>query len=152
MEWKLKKFEELTNIELYTLLKERTLVFVVEQTCPYLEVDGKDPFCYHLFKEDEGEIVAYLRILPAGVVYQEASLGRVLVKKEYRGHGMAEELLRKGLDFIQNELNEPTVKIQAQAYLKEFYSSFGFQPISDTYLEDDIPHIDMLLRTGKGAF
>jgi ElaA protein len=144
--WKLKKFEELTNIELYHLLKERTLVFVVEQNCPYLEVDGKDPFSYHLFKEENGEIIAYLRIVPPGVSYEEASLGRVLVKKEYRGKGLAVELIQKGLDFIHNELKETTVKIQAQDYLRKFYGSFGFQSISETYLEDDIPHVDMLLQ------
>ncbi|OOR26959.1 GNAT family N-acetyltransferase [Bacillus wiedmannii] len=146
MSWNLKKFDELTNIELYNLLKERTLVFVVEQNCPYPEVDGKDPFSYHLFKEDDGEIIAYLRIVPAGVSYQEISIGRVFVKKEYRGQGIAEELLKKGLDFIQNELKEKTVKIQAQDYLRKFYSSFGFQTISQTYLEDNIPHVDMLLQ------
>lgn len=146
MSWILKKFDELTNIELYKLLKERTLVFVVEQNCPYLEVDGKDPFSYHLFKEDNGEIIAYLRIVPAGVSYQEISIGRVFVKKEYRGQGIAEELLTKGLDFIQNELKETNVKIQAQDYLRKFYSSFGFQTISETYLEDNIPHVDMLLQ------
>ncbi|MEH7030161.1 MULTISPECIES: GNAT family N-acetyltransferase [Bacillus] len=146
MSWNLKKFDELTNIELYNLLKERTLVFVVEQNCPYPEVDGKDPFSYHLFKEDNGEIIAYLRIVPAGVSYQEISIGRVFVKKEYRGQGIAEELLKKGLDFIQNELKEKTVKIQAQDYLRKFYSSFGFQTISQTYLEDNIPHVNMLLQ------
>lgn len=146
MGWNLKKFDELTNIELYNLLKERTLVFVVEQNCPYPEVDGKDPFSYHLFKENNGEIIAYLRIVPAGVSYQEISIGRVFVKKEYRGQGIAEELLKKGLDFIQNELKEQTVKIQAQDYLRKFYSSFGFQTISETYLEDSIPHIDMVLQ------
>lgn len=146
MSWNLKKFDELTNSELYNLLKERTLIFVVEQNCPYLEVDGKDPLSYHLFKEDNGEIIAYLRIVPSGVSYQEISIGRVFVKKEYRGKGIAEELLKKGLDFIQNELKETVVKIQAQDYLREFYSSFGFQTISETYLEDDIPHVDMLLQ------
>ncbi len=146
MSWKLKKFDELTNIELYNILKERTLVFVVEQNCPYLEVDGKDPFSYHLFKEDNGEIVAYLRIVPAGIAYQETSIGRVIVKKEYRGQGIAGELLKKGLEFIQNELEETKVKIQAQDYLREFYCSFGFQPISETYLEDNIPHVDMILQ------
>ncbi|RIW30706.1 GNAT family N-acetyltransferase [Bacillus salacetis] len=146
MSWNLKKFDELTNTELYNLLKERTFVFVVEQNCPYLEVDGKDPFSYHLFKEDNGEIIAYLRILPAGVSYQEVSIGRVFVKKEYRGQGHAEELLSKGLEFIQKELNETAVKIQAQDYLRKFYGAFGFKPISETYLEDDIPHVDMLLQ------
>ena len=146
MSWNIKKFEELTNSELYNLLKERTLEFVVEQNCPYLEVDGKDPFSYHLFKEEEGEIVAYLRVVPAGVSYQEASIGRVFVKKEYRGQGIAGELLSRGLNYIQNELKETNVKIQAQDYLRKFYSSFGFQAVSDTYLEDNIPHVDMLLK------
>ncbi|TYR73140.1 GNAT family N-acetyltransferase [Rossellomorea vietnamensis] len=146
MSWKIRKFDELTNSELYNLLKERTLVFVVEQNCPYLEVDGKDPFSYHLFKEDDGEIIAYLRILPAGVSYQEVSIGRVFVKKEFRGQGLAEELIKKGLKFIQKELNETNVKIQAQDYLRKFYGSFGFQAISETYLEDNIPHVDMLLQ------
>ena len=85
MSWNLKKFDELTNIELYNLLKERTLVFVVEQNCPYLEVDGKDPFSYHLFKEDNGEIVAYLRILPAGVAYQESFYWKSLCKERIQG-------------------------------------------------------------------
>ena len=146
MSWKLKSFDELTNTELYNLLKERTLVFVVEQNCPYLEVDGKDPVSYHLFKEDNGEIVAYLRIVPAGIAYQEASIGRVFVKKEYRGQGIAGKLLKRALDYIQNELEETKVKIQAQDYLRKFYSSFGFQPISETYLEDNIPHVDMILQ------
>lgn len=146
MSWHLKKFDELTNSELYNILKERTLVFVVEQNCPYLEVDGKDPLSYHLFKEENGVIVAYLRILPAGVSYEESSIGRVFVKKEYRKQGLAQELLKKGLDFIHKELKETTVKIQAQEYLRNFYSSFGFQAISETYLDDNIPHIDMLLQ------
>ncbi|WP_113928074.1 GNAT family N-acetyltransferase [Bacillus sp. P14.5] len=146
MSWNIKKFDELTNTELYNLLRERTIVFVVEQNCPYLEVDGKDPSSYHLFKEDDGEIIAYLRILPAGVSYQEVSIGRVFVKKEYRGQGLADELLSKGLEFIEKELNETTVKIQAQDYLRKFYGSFGFQPISETNLEDNIPHVDMLLQ------
>ncbi len=141
-----KKFDELTNKELYNLLKERTLVFVVEQNCPYLEVDGKDPYSYHLFKEDNGQIIAYLRIVPAGITYPETSIGRVFVKKEYRGQGIAEELLQRGLDIIQNELKETTVKIQAQDYLRKFYGYFGFQAISEIYLEDNIPHVDMLLQ------
>lgn len=149
MSWNLKRFDELTNMELYNILKERTSVFVVEQNCPYPEVDGKDPQSYHLFKEEYGEIIAYLRVLPAGVSYQEASIGRVFVKKEYRGQGLAEELLRRGLEYINHELRELTVKIQAQEYLRKFYGSFGFQAITETYLEDNIPHIDMLLQTSE---
>lgn len=145
LEWKLKAFEELTNKEIYTILKERTTVFVVEQECPYLEVDGKDIESYHLFAEKDGEFVAYLRILPPGVAYQESSLGRILVKKEYRRQGIAEELVKRGLTFIHDELKEKKVKIQAQSYLHTFYQSFGFHAISEEYLEDDIPHIDMVL-------
>ncbi|MER1984992.1 MAG: GNAT family N-acetyltransferase [Solibacillus sp.] len=146
MKYTLKTFKQLTNIELYNILKERTAVFVVEQNCPYPEVDGKDPKSYHLFKEENGEVIAYLRILPAGVSYKELSIGRVLVKKEYRGQKLAVELMTTALQFIHNELKETTVKIQAQDYLRNFYQSFGFEAISETYLDDNIPHVDMLLQ------
>lgn len=144
--WHLKPFDALTTKELYAILYERTNVFVVEQNCPYLEVDGKDEASYHLFKEEDGVIVAYLRILPPGVSYEQASLGRVLVKQTYRGQGIAQQLVQKGIDFVHTSLGEKTIKIQAQAYLRDFYGSFGFEAISDVYLEDDIPHIDMLLE------
>ena len=146
MVFTLKTFDELTTTELYNILKERTAVFVVEQQCPYPEVDGKDLQSYHLYKEENGEILAYLRILPPGVSYTELSIGRVLVKKEYRGQRLAQELMTEALHFIHEELKETTVKIQAQDYLRNFYASFGFEPISDTYLDDGIPHVDMLLR------
>lgn len=146
MNFTLKTFNELTNTELYNILQERTNVFVVEQSCPYPEVDGKDVQSYHLYKEQDGEIVAYLRILPPGVSYAELSIGRVLVKKEYRGQRLAHELMGRALQFIEDELNETTVKIQAQDYLRNFYSSFGFEAISEVYLDDGIPHVDMLLQ------
>ncbi len=146
MNFKLKTFNELTNTELYNILQERTNVFVVEQNCPYPEVDGKDVQSYHLYKEQNGQIVAYLRILPPGVSYPELSIGRVLVKKEYRGQRLAHELMARALQFIEDELNETTVKIQAQDYLRNFYSSFGFEAISEVYLDDGIPHVDMLLQ------
>ncbi|MBW7475388.1 GNAT family N-acetyltransferase [Paenibacillus oenotherae] len=145
MSWQIKKFEELTNIELYAILKERTLIFVVEQNCPYLEVDGKDPACYHLYKEDNGQIAAYLRIVPAGIAYQEASLGRVIVSQAYRGQGIARELLQRGIDFVRHELQETAIKIQAQSHLQQFYGSFGFRAVTESYLEDNIPHVDMIL-------
>lgn len=146
MNFQLKTFDELTTTELYKILKERTDVFVVEQHCPYPEVDGKDLQSYHLFKEENGEIIAYLRILPPGVSYSELSIGRVLVKKEYRGQHLARQMMQEALTFISNVLKVNTVKIQAQQYLQDFYSSFGFKVISEVYLEDGIPHIDMLLK------
>ncbi|MGD6959459.1 GNAT family N-acetyltransferase [Rossellomorea aquimaris] len=146
MNWKLKSFNELSTHELYGILLVRTQVFVVEQHCPYLEVDGKDLHSYHLYKEENGEVVAYSRLLPAGVSYEEASIGRVLVKDEYRGKGLASELVKRGLDFIHDELGERTVRIQAQEYLREFYGSYGFRAVTKTYLDDGIPHIDMILQ------
>ncbi|KAB7672244.1 GNAT family N-acetyltransferase [Bacillus sp. B1-b2] len=146
MEWSIKKFNELSTEELYRILQERTAVFVVEQNCPYLEVDGKDLESYHLMGSIEGELVAYLRILPPGVSYPEASLGRILVKSSYRKNGYAEELVSRGIDFIHTELQENVIKIQAQDYLRKFYGSFGFISITDVYLEDNIPHIDMILE------
>ncbi len=145
MVWQLKTFEELTNEQLYNIIKERLNIFVVEQDCPYPELDDLDQQSFHLFNEEEGEIKAYCRILEAGVKYQEASIGRVIVKEKYRRNGLATQLLNNAIDFMSNGLNETKIKIQAQDYLRDFYSSFGFQPISEVYLEDGIPHVDMIL-------
>jgi ElaA protein len=146
MSWKVKSFNELTTHELYEILQVRTQVFVVEQECAYLEVDGKDVHAHHLYKEENGEVVAYARLLPAGVSYKEPSIGRVLVKEEHRRRGLASELVERGLAFIHGEWGEQPVKIQAQEYLREFYGSFGFRAITETYLDDGIPHIDMILQ------
>ncbi|OIJ15633.1 GNAT family N-acetyltransferase [Anaerobacillus arseniciselenatis] len=146
MSWQLKTFEELTNEQLYNIIKERLNIFVVEQDCPYPELDDIDQHCFHLFTEEEGEIKAYCRILEAGLKYEEASIGRVIVKEKYRRNGLATELLNNAIDFTKNGLNETKIKIQAQDYLKEFYGSFGFQPVSEVYLEDGIPHVDMILN------
>jgi ElaA protein len=146
MTWNLKKFEELNNDEVYRILQARVSIFVIEQRCFYTEIDGNDQAAYHLFKDDGSEIVAYLRIFPSGTLYPQASFGRVLVQKEYRNRGLARELINQAIHFCQADLQESTVKIQAQAYLHDFYASFGFRSISDIYLEDGIPHIDMLLR------
>ncbi len=150
MSWKVKSFNELSTHDLYEMLQVRTKVFVVEQECPYLEVDGKDLHAYHLYKEENGEVVAYARLLPAGVSYNEPSIGRVLVKKAYRGRGFASELVKRGLAFMHEEWGEQPVKIQAQEYLREFYGSFGFRAITETYLDDGIPHIDMILENPTG--
>ncbi|AZB42465.1 GNAT family N-acetyltransferase [Bacillus sp. FJAT-42376] len=146
MGWEIKSFQELSAETLYSILRERTQVFVVEQNCPYLEVDGKDLASFHLYHEIDGEITAYARLLPAGISFPEASIGRVLVKAEYRGQGLAVMLMEKALEFIREEQMEPAVQIQAQEYLRDFYGSFGFEAVTETYLEDGIPHIDMMVR------
>ncbi|RXT15382.1 GNAT family N-acetyltransferase [Ammoniphilus sp. CFH 90114] len=143
MEWHFKTFNELTTQELYNILKERVAVFVVEQECPYPEVDGHDVAAHHLYLEQDGKIAAYLRVLPQNTIYPEVSLGRVLVAKDFRGQGLAKELIDRALRFVDEEWQVSTVKIQAQDYLRQFYGAFGFEPISEVYLEDNIPHVDM---------
>ena len=147
MEWSIKKFSDLTLDEMYDSLYLRTEVFVVEQKCYYQEVDNSDKVSYHIFaKDSEGTIVAYARILPAGISFDEVSIGRVVVDKNYRGQGLSRELVKRTLDFIKNEFNEKVIQISAQEYLINFYKSFGFEINSDVYLEDNIPHIDMILQ------
>ncbi len=146
MEWKLKTFNELTTNELYSILRERVDVFVVEQQCAYRELDDFDQVSYHLYACNENEIVAYARILPSGTAHEELSIGRVLVKGSYRGRGLATELMTRALEFISEELKEKYVKLQAQEYLLPFYGSLGFTTISEVYLDEGIPHADMLLR------
>lgn len=146
MNWNLKKFKELNVEEIYKILTLRNEIFIVEQECAYLDCDDKDLNSYHLFSEENGEIIAYLRILEKGVSYDEISIGRVAVKKNYRGKGISREMLLKAIDFVENNLNEDTIKIQAQAYLLNFYNSLGFKAVSEEYLEDNIPHIDMLYK------
>lgn len=146
MNWKLKKFEELTVEEIYRILKLRNEVFVVEQQCVYQDCDGKDEKAYHLYIEDNGKIIAYLRILNKGVSYDEIAIGRVLVHKNYRGKGIAREMMLKAINFIELNLNEIVIKLQAQEYLLGFYKSLGFKEVSNVYLEDNIPHVDMLYK------
>ncbi len=147
MNWKIKSFEELTTKELYEILKIRSEVFVVEQTCPYLDPDGKDYESYHLFLEENDEIVGYSRIIPKGISYNEVSIGRVIVNEKYRGKKIAKEMMIKAIEFVKNTMNDNTIRISAQAHLTNFYQSVGFKEVSEIYLEDDIPHVEMLYTT-----
>lgn len=144
MKWEIKVFDQLSLQELYTILTLRTDVFVVEQACPYPEIDGKDPNCLHLLATDEGELVAYLRILPAGLSYDKVSIGRVVIKPSYRGKGLGRPMMEQAIHYITTEWKESEIKIGAQAHLAKFYGSLGFEAVSEVYLEDDIPHLDML--------
>lgn len=146
MKWEIKKFKELESEEIYEILKIRNEVFIVEQRCAYLDCDGKDKESYHLFLEDNKKIVAYLRILQKGISYDEISIGRVLVHKNHRRKGIAQEMMIKAISFIEGNLNEREIRIEAQEYLVDFYRGFGFEKVSDMYLEDDIPHIEMLYK------
>lgn len=144
MEWKFKKFNQLTLDELYGVLQLRSEVFVVEQDCPYQDLDGKDKVAYHLFLEDNNEIVAVLRILPENVSYEEMAIGRVIVKKSYRGRGISKVMMKKAIDFIIKDLGRNKIRLSGQAYLTDFYISLGFKKVSDEYLEDGIKHFEFL--------
>jgi len=149
IKWEIKPFENINTNELYELLKLRINVFVVEQNCPYPEVDGKDRHAETLHltgKDKKGQVLAYLRILPPGLSFQQASIGRVVVAKKNRGQGISDNMMRKALDHIRIIWPGRDVKISAQAYLKKFYESHGFEAVSKKYLEDGIPHIDMILK------
>ncbi len=143
MDLEIKKFDELTGREVYEILKVRSEVFVVEQDCPYNDPDGKDLESIHIMIKEDEKIMAYLRVIKAGISYEDPSLGRVLVTKEARGKGLAREIVFHGINYIINNLKGKKITIGAQEYLKDFYKSLGFEGVSDVYLEDDIPHLDM---------
>ncbi|MEW9502311.1 GNAT family N-acetyltransferase [Jeotgalibacillus marinus] len=151
MEWTLKSFDELTTHELYRILMERTNIFVVEQQCAYEEIDGYDTKGHHLTLEHKGELVAYARLLPGGVKYNVPSIGRIIVNESHRGSGIARELMLKSIEIMVEEWKVENIKLQAQFYLKHFYQSFGFEETSEEYLDDGIPHVDMLMNVGNQA-
>ena len=138
-----KKCNELGLEELYEIFKLRSEGFVVEQECIYNDIDGKDLDSLHVMIKNDGRIEAYLRVIKEGVSYEDCSLGRVLVAKEARGRGLARRIVMEGIHCITKGWKERRITIGAQEYLKEFYGSFGFKAISDVYMEDGIPHVDM---------
>jgi ElaA protein len=143
LQWKIKSFEDLSTNQLYDILKLRSEIFVVEQNCVYLDIDGKDKLALHLFGEFEGKIVAYSRLFKAGISFDNASIGRVVVDANYRERKWGHDLMREAISGIKLHFGESQITIGAQLYLKKFYESHGFIQTSEMYLEDDIPHIEM---------
>ncbi|MGV3697761.1 GNAT family N-acetyltransferase [Flavobacterium sp.] len=143
IKWKIKRFEALSATELYDVLQLRTEVFVVEQNCVYQDIDGKDLKALHLIGEDDGKTVAYARLFKPKDYFDEASIGRVVVKQSYREKKLGHILMREAIYFVKSQFNQTKITISAQLYLKKFYESHGFIQTSETYLEDDIPHIQM---------
>lgn len=144
MKCKLKEFTELTTAELYEILKLRAEVFVVEQNCPYQDLDDKDQSSYHLFLEDNGQIIAVLRILPENIAYKEMAIGRLIVKKSYRGKGISRKMMVRAMEFITEDLGKEKIRLSGQAYLNDFYQSLGFEKVSEMYFEDGIEHFEFL--------
>jgi ElaA protein len=144
MDWHERTFDQLTPRELYAIVALRERVFVVEQQCVYLDADGLDPIAMHLWAARDGAVVAYLRILPPGAKWPEASIGRVIVATGERGTGLGRELMTRGIAIAGGP-----IRIGAQAHLQRFYGELGFEPISGVYVEDGIPHVDMIRRAGS---
>ncbi|MCC4619145.1 GNAT family N-acetyltransferase [Xanthomonas cassavae CFBP 4642] len=145
------RFAQLGTAQLYALLTLRTDVFVVEQRCAYPELDGKDtaPGVLHLLRTtDTGELAACLRVLPPGLSYPEPGIGRVVIGRAFRGSGLAHALLQHGLQLVHAHWPGSAIQLGAQAHLQGFYAAHGFAPASAPYLEDGIPHLDMLRPAG----
>jgi len=146
MNWQVKSFESLTPAELYALLRLRSEVFVVEQQCVFLDADNKDQACFHVMGfSAEAELIAYARLVPPGLAFEEPSIGRVITSSAARGTGAGKELLRLSIQYCKQFFGTLPVQIGAQLYLKKFYESFGFVSSGELYLEDGIEHIHMIL-------
>ncbi|MBS7786134.1 GNAT family N-acetyltransferase [Flavobacterium sp. CYK-55] len=143
LEWKIKRFNELSLNELYQLLQLRSEVFVVEQNCVYQDIDNKDANAIHLMGLLENEIIAYARLFQAGDYFEDASIGRVVVAQKNRTEKHGHTLMREAIDAVEVYFNTQKITISAQLYLQKFYESHGFVVVSDVYLEDDIEHIRM---------
>ncbi len=144
--WILKPFAELTPSELYSILQLRNEVFIVEQNCPYQDMDNKDLKSWHLMGIEEYKLKAYSRLLAPGISYSESSIGRIVSSPSARKTGMGKKLMEESIKQIKNLFKTDTIRIGAQLYLKSFYESFGFVQDGEIYLEDNIPHIIMLRK------
>ena len=145
IQWILKIFDELSPQELYTIMQLRNEIFVVEQNCVYQDADDKDQLSYHFMGWHNEKLIAYTRILPAGVAFNMVSIGRVVTSPRIRRSGIGKVLMIKSIEQVQKIFGKVTIMIGAQLYLNEFYSSLGFKQCSDVYLEDGIEHIEMIL-------
>ena len=143
LQWEIKSFEALSVHELYDMLRLRSEIFVVEQNCVYLDLDGKDKIALHLLGKMSGEIVAHARLFQAGISFDNASIGRVTVDFKHRDKKWGHQLMREAIAGIQHHFGESKITIGAQLYLKKFYESHDFVQTSEMYLEDEIPHIEM---------
>lgn len=141
MDLVVKHFSELTAYELFEIYRLRISVFVVEQNCPYQEADDADLSAYHVYLRGENGILAYLRVLPPGAVFEDASIGRVLSVK--RREGLGTKIVSEGIRIAEEKFGAKAITIEAQTYARSLYEELGFRQISEEFLEDGIPHIKM---------
>lgn len=145
----IKPFAELSVGELHAAASLRERVFYLEQHATTLDADEKDPFSLYLWAECEGQTVGFLRMIPQGIAYAEPSIGRVCVARAYRRRGICREMVSRAIGYMVREWRAEAIRISAQSYLVPFYESFGFEVVSDEYLEAGIPHKKMLIRLDR---
>lgn len=145
MDWRIRTYDELTKEELYDMLRMRSEIFVVEQDCVYQDLDYNDQRCTFLLGYDEGRMVASMRVVPLGVESEtEGSIGRIVVAKEYRGHGLGHTLVSRGIELYNKVVGkEHPIVIHAQSQLEKFYSEHGFVAISEPFMFEGLPHTIM---------
>ena len=139
-----KRFNELTTQELYNILQLRSEVFVVEQDCVYQDIDGKDQKALHILGYDNNVLVAYTRVFKPGCYFEESSIGRVVVQEKVRKFKYGYAIMEASIEAIKTHYSETTIRISAQLYLKQFYNNLSFIEVGEEYLEDNIPHINMI--------
>jgi ElaA protein len=142
--YSVKEFNQLSLKQLYDVLRLRSEVFVVEQNCVYQDLDGKDSIALHVLGYVEDELVAYTRLFKPGDYFDEASIGRVVVKSTYRKFGYGYDIMNTSIDAVKHYYKTSNIRISAQCYLKQFYSNLQFKIVGEEYLEDGIPHVNML--------
>lgn len=143
MHFTFKEFSALSTTELFEIYKLRSEVFIVEQTCAYQDVDDKDLSAFHVMLFEKDQLIGYTRILPPGISYTEPSIGRVVLKKEFRTQGTGKLLMKQSIKQSLELFHNQIIVISAQSYLLTFYTGLGFSKEGEEYLEDDIPHVKM---------
>ena len=146
--WQWYRLSELSAVQLYAMLEARVAIFVVEQNCAYQDLDGLDLDAEHLIAWSGREVAAYLRVLAPGTRFEDPSIGRIITTQRFRGTGLGREIVTKGIERTRLRYAARPIRISAQKYLEKFYGTYGFRTVSEPYLEDGIPHVEMLLMPG----
>ncbi|BES73381.1 GNAT family N-acetyltransferase [Marinobacter nanhaiticus D15-8W] len=144
------RLEDMSSLELFEIIKAREAVFVVEQQCAYQETDDMDLQSWHLSASVDGQLAAYVRVVDPGIKYEQPSIGRVMTVSKFRNLRIGRSLMDEAIRFTEEKYPSTGIKIGAQVYLRKFYESLGFEPASESYDEDGIPHIDMI-RSASSA-
>ena len=148
MNWHYSTFDDLSSKQLYDILKLRQDIFIIEQDCIYPDMDGSDVIAHHLMGYEDDKLVAYLRVFEAGIKFDEASIGRIVIPFDKRGTGLGEELVREGIKLVEKN-GSTSIRIEAQAHLDKFYARLGFVAEGDVYVVDGIDHFQMLRASGQ---